>query len=260
MRCILTLIGLVLSSCLFGQDTLIIRDKNTDTTKVTDVTFEPKQYYYQYDSSNGSLSLNLDKGFVDTFSTGTGRFRVRAANGSCVVEYLKSGKWESNFNFDLTYYGFDVTTDINGDGYKDFVSEYKRYGDVYFFLPGENKFNDSVNCSTSYDWTLLDTARKIFFDVNENKLMFPVTSTLYTFYGINRNDLFNLRVIFNQDDDYTITKEVLYSGNGENTVIETIIPKKKMSVTDFDYKQFWLQRYKKLTSVANKERSLQLKK
>lgn len=247
VRYFFTFFLIVFCSYIFGQDRVIIKNINPNLhPDGSALNFNSSKLFYRYDSSPGCLSKNFDSGYVDTFSIGKNKFRIKAADSNyCVVEKFDGTKWRKNFSFELSPYGYDKTKDVNADGYDDFINNFEWSGDVYFFDPEQKKFLDKSGLSIAQDWKLLDTAKKIFCAFSEGNLTKPAISQLYTFKNFKIVYLYSLEIIFNQDNNYTIEKEILYKGDKTNIVSE-ISPAQEISVNDFDYKKFWRRRYKKL--------------
>ena len=191
---------------------------------------------------------------TDRFSIHGAKFRIRNVENDSylgwIVEAYKDGKWEKNLQFEKfgTSDDYDRTQDLNGDGYKDFILYRKWYSEVYFFNPREKMFFSTLNCYLN-NWTLLDTARKIFCELepraHTTSLIDSTYSFLYAFKKFKRIDLFKLKIFFTSEDGI-IKKEILYSAKNEKIKIEEIVPKREIDTEEFDYEKFWKQRYKKL--------------
>ncbi|MGB5025496.1 MAG: hypothetical protein WBO44_09110 [Saprospiraceae bacterium] len=205
--------------------------------------FEPKNYYYQFDSSFDTLS-NFDRGYVDTFSISKNKFRIRAASGDCcIVEKLKSNKWSKNFSCYITQYGYDISKDVNGDGYLDFILNWKRMSDVYIFDITTNQFIDT-SFQIVPDWAEIDKSHKLFCNDWELYKISDIRSELYTFAKGQLKVLYYLNFIGDKDEE-RIKKIILYKATkqGAKKIREF---KVDINEYDFDYKQFWTLRYKQL--------------
>lgn len=247
MRSFFILIILFVSINIFGQETITIKNTNQNSNpNDSDFYFTPKEYFYQYDSSLGNLSMNFDEGYIDTFSVGENKFRIRAADSSCcIVEKFYSKEWDENFSFDLSQYGYNKSVDINIDGYNDFVNINKWSDNVVFFDPRLQEFSEEEIVT---EQVLLDTTKKIFCDFAAYNLRAgPAISGLYIFKNYQKVYLFNLKIIFDDNDEnYTIKEEILYKGSGTTHKLSEIVPTQKTSVDDFDYEKFWRLRYNRL--------------
>lgn len=174
------------------------------------------------------------------------------------------------------YTGFDLSfpnlvgdfyhsRDVNGDGFNDITQNENFVQAVYFFNPQTKTFLDTLydgdNNYINPEWDLIDTARKIFCDFQSLKGMCDdIHSTLYTYKGFKRYTLYDLE-LYNctetDDNTDTITKLILskcINGNSDSQqkIKETILSKPIIvdyGSSYFDYKNYWLARYKKLLGV-----------
>jgi len=257
----LTLILLLFSSYLFGQDTITILEKNTDTARhKTDTTilkrgnsadtiigeflkFEPKQYFFQFDSSLESMD-NFDRGYVDTFSISKNKFRIRAANGECcIVEKLKATTWSKNFYYIISQYGFGISRDVNGDGYFDFISKRNRLSDVYLFDTLAKQFIDTPFTIVP-DWVELDKRHKIFCNYWTLYKISDMRSELYTFDKGEIKTLFYIKFITGKNAG--IIKKIILYNNTSTRPKKIYELKVNPNEIDFDYEKFWASRYQQL--------------
>src|SRR5262249_144356 len=119
--------------------------------------------------------------YIDTFSEDGCKFRIvspvesYATGGNSVrLQNLLNNQWTYiGVELKNNIYGsnYDYSVDINNDGFND-ITNYLRFSqDVYFFNPTTKNFIAIDPEAISYDWTLIDTAKNIYCDFNEEKRM-----------------------------------------------------------------------------------------
>ena len=200
---------------------------------------------------NSSISHEGAKGYIDTFTVHNYKFRIIHQDTifDGVVERYMNGNWYRTMQFENlgNYNDYDVSLDLDGDGFHDLIFYWKWYGEIHFFDTAKNNFCDTANCNIGRDWTLIDTTRHIFFEDDFGKLMYsPVSSNLMTFKNSKRIDIASLEVNFEADkEDQNIINCNLFL-NGQDKPVEKFVPKDKVDVMLFDYQKFWKERYKKL--------------
>ena len=232
-------------------DTTIFRkDESAEADSFVANSIDTSSYlelpYYDTSVRHGD-----SRGYIDTFSIRNSNFRIvhqnKMFNG--VVEKNKDGKWLRVMQFDKldSHNDYDISQDLNGDGYNDLIFYWKWSGDIHFFDTTKNEFSDTANCSIAIDWALLDSSKHIFYENKFGKLMYsPVPSNLFTFKNSSRIDIATLQITYDPNDyDYIFLRGALYV-EGSKHQIEKVVPNKKTSVIDFDYQKFWAERYKKL--------------
>ncbi len=190
------------------------------------------------------------EGYIDTFTIDNYKFRIvhQDTMFDGVVEVNKNGEWYRTLEFENlgNHNNYDISNDLNGNGYNDLIFYWKWFGEIRFFDKTKKRFSDTINCTIGRDWSLLDTAKRIFYEVHEDRLLEPVISNLFIIKNFKRIDLFTLTLTFDRDDeDYIIKEEVLSSAKNDKK-IENIKLTEKISVTDFDHRKFWNGRYKEL--------------
>lgn len=217
-----------------------------------------------------STMNRVDDAYIDTFSVAGNRFRLinpfsnkSELDINVYLEKLIKDKWiftgfTINFGNGIGN-NYNHSKDINGDGFNDITENVKFVQSVYYFNPQTMNYLDTI--SKEYinpEWTLLDTATKLFCDFRDLKQMCgEIHSTLYTFKGFNKYNLYDLE-LYNctekDDNTDTITKLILrkcINGNLDSTIAvsETIPPHPIVAAYDstyFDYKNYWQDKYKAL--------------
>ncbi len=191
------------------------------------------------------------QGYVDTFTIHNYKFRIVHQDTlfDGVVEVNKNGKWYRTMQFvNLgNHNDYNISFDLDGDGYNDLIFYWKWFGEIHFFDPTKNEFCDRISSNIGIDWTLLDTSNHIFYENEFGKEMnSPVYSNLFTFKNAKRIDIAALNIYFDPNDENgTFIKGLLYK-NGSKVQIEKVKPKEKVNIDDFDYLKFWKKRYKGL--------------
>jgi sugar lactone lactonase YvrE len=215
--------------------------------------------------------------YLDTFTEGGIKFRFvhlrndRRRTNTATLERFTNNKWIiSGIEFEpLNHEGdFDHSNDVNHDGHKDITHALRFDSEVYFFDPSKKDFIDSSTATINYGIYLIDTTKNIFCDFQEYKSMCgQISSTLYTFKGFRKYDLFRLELYNcdNKNDEDLITKLIFYkckngSSGSLQKITETIL-KKPIDIdnvdkngnypngTDkyFDQLSYWREFYKKFS-------------
>ncbi|MFC4231827.1 hypothetical protein ACFOW1_07990 [Parasediminibacterium paludis] len=198
-----------------------------------------------------SMDHSGAQGYIDTFTINNHKFRIIHQDTlfDGTVEKYQNGHWFETMEFENlgNHNDYDISLDLDGDGFRDLIFYWKWNGEVHFFNPIKNEFSDTANCIIERDWTLIDTSKHIFYENQFGKLIHsPAYSNLFILKDAKRIDIATLEISYNpNDDDQNIIGGKLYSNNYK-TAIENIIPKNKTSVTDFNYEKFWRDRYLKL--------------
>jgi hypothetical protein len=190
-------------------------------------------------------------GYIDTFTIHNYKFRIihQDTMFDGVVEKYQNGNWYRIMKFENlgNHNDYDVSLDLDGDGFRDLIFYWKWHGEIHFFDPLKNEFCDTINCDIRRDWALIDTANRIFFENDFGKLLnSPVSSNLFTFRSAKRIELASLEINFEKDsvDDNIINCKLSLAK--QNKTIEKFVPPKKIDVVLFDYQKFWEKRYKKI--------------
>jgi len=216
---------------------------DTPRLQIDTATYASLPYWNDTIAHNGSL------GYIDTFSIAGNRFRIihQQELFDGIVEVWRNGYWYKHIEWENlgNHNDYYRDKDLDGDGYNDLIFYWKWFGEVRFFEKATGRFTDTVCCYVSYTWELLDTARNIYYEVLEGRFQQPVTSTLFTFKGHKRSDLFKLQLLFNKDEDELIIRRQILT-NATGVKLSEIKPAKAVSVMNFDHEQYWKSRYKKL--------------
>ncbi len=178
--------------------------------------------------------------YIDTFSVDGNRFRF--INPFADKEQLDIIVYLEKFvNANWVFTGFTVGTmnhigdyhhsrDVNGDGFIDITQDEQFVQAVYFYdpvkgtYPGTTEPHDPETNFISPVWELIDTARKIFCDFQELKLMCgQIHSLLYTYKGTIRQNLYDLELYncdnFSKVKDYSpITKLIIKQGRSKKVL------------------------------------------
>lgn len=262
--------------------------KNTDTLART-------QIHKQGDSENEQASNTIDvanydslpywndtisqysEAYIDTFSVNGNKFRFvspvashRTGTNTLRLQQLINNQWyitNLELNDNVHGGGYDHTKDINADGYNDITNDVRFTQEVYFFNPASKTFFNSSLTIINPDWTLLDTANKIFCDFQQFKGMEgEISSSLYTFRDFKRYELYHLELYngSNGDSANLITKLILSkcaSGSPDSLIKIQVTNLDKPIDTEayndhglyangtdryFDYTRYWKQRFRKL--------------
>ncbi len=205
--------------------------------------------------------------YIDTFTVDGCKFRfvnpfankLEPDDIFVYLEKLINGKWViTKLSFSKELYGDDINhnVDVNDDGFID-ITRSNRFGvNVYFFNPKTKTYTDTLLAGNYINpqRVLIDTLRKVFCDFQEYKGMCgQIHSTLYTFKEFQKYYLYDLELNNCSIDPDTVTKLVLskcINGLYDSTkkIKETTLTK-PIVVGDsgyFDYKTYWLNRYKDL--------------
>ncbi len=194
-------------------------------------------------------------GYVDTFKIDNTQFRIIHQNElfDGALEALKNNQWNRVWEFETLSNNndYDRIYDLDGDGFNDLIFYWKWWGEVHFFDTTTKTFSVTSNYNVSRGWEIIDTSKQICCDNDYGKLMHsPVSSTLFTFKNKKRIDLAEYSMTFDPDDDDVIIVEgevfLIMDSSDKSISIEKIIPKKKISLWDFDDAKFWKERYKKI--------------
>jgi len=232
-------------------DTTVLRTIKSNSSDTFIKNSEDTSRYLNLPYYDSSMYHPGSQGYVDTFTINNYKFRIIHQDTlfDGTVEKYKNGQWLRTMQFENlgNHNDYDISLDLDGDGFRDLIFYWKWYGEIHFFDPIKNEFCDTTNCTIGIDWILIDTSNRIFFENKFGKLMnSPVSSNLFTFKNATRIDIATLEILFNpNDDNQDIVVGKLYHNKGK-ALLEKIIPKSKTSVTDFDYEKFRKERYKKL--------------
>lgn len=194
-----------------------------------------------YDSTMSHAGQN---GYIDTFTINNCKFRIVHLDTMYdgTVEKYQSRKWYKILQFETlgNHNDYDISKDLDGDGYRDLIFYWKWFGEIHFFDTTKNELNDSTNCTIYIDWTLVDSTRKIYYENEFGKMLnSPIHSNLFTFKNAKRINLASLEIQFDKNDieSYRINKLWLhYTGK---KAAENIVFDKNIGVYDFNYEQFW---------------------
>lgn len=214
-----------------------------------------------------------DSAYIDTFSVDRIKFRfVNPITNVGKERYDVYVYLEKQINNKWVYTDFGLSAgnhigdfyhskDVNGDAFIDITQNRRFVQAVYFYDPETKNFYVDTTTDDNYinpDWTLIDTARKIFCDFQDLKQMCgQIHSTLYTYKGFKQYSLYDLELYNCTETDYntdTITKFILskcINGNPDSLVKvdETVLKIPIVVAYDssyFDYRKYWKERYKNL--------------
>lgn len=201
-----------------------------------------------------TISHASSQGYKDTFSVAGASFRLihNDTTFDGMLEKFENGDWVVQWIAQVlgNHNDYDRTYDLNGDGYKDFIFYWKWFGEVHLFDPSKKTFSDTVNCQIERNWWLLDSARNIFYEVIQGKLMSgTVESNLFTFNKFKRIDLLSLDLNYDRDADDDIITGGMLKDTANHIITRDVKPTKKTDVTEFDYYTFWKKQYKYLSAL-----------
>ncbi len=213
---------------------------------------------------DSGISQTGSQGYIDTFTVAGNNFHLIHHDTlfDGLIEKKINNNWIKCFDIELGNHNGYSLKDVNLDGYTDFLHDWKRYSEVYFFDPLKQNFSDTPLAAIAFEYTLIDTSRKIFCDFQEGKGMCgQISSLLYTFHGFAKYYLYNLE-LYNCDTTLNTDKQVYFdfvtklilskclSGDADSLkrIGETVLrkPMDIWSDSSFDYKKYWTKRYKKL--------------
>ena len=124
---------------------------------------KPSVYHYRYDSTLLG-DENFLRGFIDTFSIGENSFRILCDStpGKELLLQKKSGDgWEDNLYSYYGVQGYNRETDVNRDGWPDFVFFNRSDCNAYLYNSVKKKFNFyPVNLSLVFDF--YDSTRNLY--------------------------------------------------------------------------------------------------
>ncbi|MDQ2751800.1 MAG: hypothetical protein M3R72_02130 [Bacteroidota bacterium] len=227
---------------------------NYGTNSIFENPNPPKSYTYDYDFGLPYVE-NLENGFMDSFTIANTQFRFRISpdtSENCIVEKFENGDWRKNFKTDYSAYSEDYggfLSDVNNDGYEDFIEVYKWEEDAILFNPSTKEFDTSTLFDLN-EWTLLDTLQNTFCDYKEVH-DHQVSSHLYRFNGLKQKILFSVEFTtkeFSHEDLPVIIRLDLYKGNFEADKNKALISSTRIHNKryEFNYVTYWKKRYKKL--------------
>ncbi len=191
-------------------------------------------------------------GYIDTFSIGKNHFRLVHHDTlyDGIVEKLENRKWILNIELPVlgNHNDYYFNTDVNNDGYPDFVFLWKWTNEIFLFNPQTKKFRSKSFAFTD-DWELLDTARGIYCNWYEAKFLHDYKSQLYVFKNNKPHILYYIKFEVEGDEieqevfrKMTIMKS---SGDGKDKIMKVI----NTNTDDFEYGSFWKKYYKMLLDI-----------
>lgn len=194
--------------------------------------------------------------YIDTFSTGGVQFRVvhYAFDSSAdrdfdaVLERRDGDEWQRLLNLTIAMHMNYAHTDVNNDGFIDFLETYRYNENVHFYKPALKCFDTANVVYLPDEWGIIDTAKNIYYD-NDAPKGNEVESSLFTFNGFEKQTLYKLEFDNKTNDDgvrqinsITLTKPV--AGYKDSTGVIRPVSFKKDE--DFDCEAFWKANYKAL--------------
>jgi hypothetical protein len=200
------------------------------------------------------MSHTGEDGYIDTFAVAGNKFRIIHHDTlyDGIVEKYANNKWQTIIEFGNlgNHNDYHIDADVNGDGFKDIILDWRWYSQAYLYNKKTKSF-DTDFVDLSGEWSLLDTVRNIYCD-NENIKGYEKKSELYTFNG---NEKISLGVVEfektdgENDGDEKMTKMMLYKygsiKQGKMLMSKTPLNAEAFGF-EFDYIAYWKKRYKKL--------------
>ena len=148
--------------------------------------------------------------------------------------------------------GIYETEDINGDGYKDFITTYHDYDLVYFFDKQKNCFKDKA-LYMPMTFGLVDGARKIYWGYRDAQYSDLYDySIIYTYIGTQPYFYYQLKYITKdgRSERQDVTKIELYKfKNGSYTNPVFIKQLKTTHPGNFNYREYWKKHYLQLLNL-----------
>lgn len=214
--------------------------------------------YVYFDST---MSPRDTINYIDTFSLNGQRFRILHNYTDTTIdteydrlEQLTGNGWQHLLLFSNgRFNGCDHTKDVNGDGYIDFLEDWRHGSYAHFYLPDKKTFDTAVSFDL-LDWKLIDTARNIYCQ-NENIKGRQGESTLYTFEGVKPVILYTME--FEMDtaaENPHVYKSMSLYKNIPNfkdsaILVNTTQIKPDDETDEFEYDEYWRKNYKQLLGI-----------
>jgi len=232
--------------------------KNITTVKDSIATVPGMPGYRYFDST---MSHNDTINYVDTFSVDGRQFRVVYSyddstdnTDNTKLEQLSGSEWQHMLTFFTSMHsGYTRTSDVNGDGYPDFLERWHYGSNAHFYLPAKKTFGTAVSFELM-DWQLIDTARNIYCQ-NFNIKGHQEKSMLYTFDGVKPVILYTMEF---EDDTAAGNPHVYKSMSLYKTVpgykdssilVNTTQIKPEDETDEFEYDDYWRRNYKELLGI-----------
>jgi hypothetical protein len=203
---------------------------------------KPDEYYYQYDSSKSDLA-NYDEGWIDTFSVNGVLFQLLSnpdtTGRQLEMQVYKNGIWQHNFDAGYGTFGIDHKSDINNDGFSDYLCMVIDASWVNLFDKNYNQFSEAP-LYISYDFELIDSTNNIYYQVwmkNKSRSI----SDLYRFIGNDQYYMYRLKQVNQSSTDSTLKMMRLYrcaDGKKKDTLFMKNY-KLDIGINAFNYKKFW---------------------
>jgi hypothetical protein len=231
--------SLLFCSC---EDRKGVNSFEVDNAKpgTTYFSHKPRNYFYTYDTSKNEIE-NFSSGYVDTFSVAWTNFQLLSnpdTLGDLELQVMRNGKWRTNLKLGYGINGNEAATDVNQDGFNDFVSSLLRGNAVYLFDSARKEFH-SEPVSFAFEWAVIDSTQKLY-------------SNNYSGHDYYETDLFKLDG-FQQTFFYTAPIEYFIGDNEETITLKlykvrnnsfedtTFLFQKKFNMlrSEFNYEQFW---------------------
>lgn len=251
--------GLAVSSC--NQHTTIKSNPavvlDSTAVKPNDTTASvPGMPGYIY--KKGEIYPVGQQSFIDTFGIDGQHFRFMYTfnedkfEDNAKLEQLLGDKWQPLFMMDYLSgrSNYSRSKDVNGDGYPDFLDNWRYGSHAYFYKPAQKTFDTAISLEL-LEWELLDTVHNIYCQ-NHNIVGHQEESILYTFDGLKQVILYT--VDFDKDDessDAVLKALNLYKsvpGYKDSSVLVSKVPLPK-DETEFDYDTYWRKNYKELLGL-----------
>jgi hypothetical protein len=222
-----------------------------DTTAAKPQPLSPNQQENKDSTSGDETAVR-----IDTFSIDGQHFRIirdTAYEGN--VEQLVDGTWKQIINLGMLgmQQNYNYSEDANADGYNDLSFDQNRYISVVFLYdPGRKTITDSPTGGDCcyWSWELLDTSRKIFYDIHQTVMTGDDHSNLFAYKGLKAYPYYTIKYFVDKTkDEGFVDSVVLYKcHNGDEYDIIRVksfdLPSKEIGA--FDYSEYWKKNYKRL--------------
>ncbi len=223
---------------------------NSQTLSANDSKADEINYHYNYDTSE-EIKSNLYQGWIDTFSIDNRKFRINLnkENDSIDIEYLKNGIWIKNVSLEIND-EFDLTTDLNHDGYKDIYSEAQGWNFVNYYIPQKRMFSKQYQMLGDGEY-LVDSSRQLYVNYREpyhqcnnyNSQLLDYKNVIPKIYFLLSGETYT--------DEYGCVMDSikiihLYQYDDVKDTLILLNSFKPHDSKKFDYDIFWKRNYKKL--------------
>ncbi len=214
---------------------------NSVTSKDSSTYFsaKPTKYYYQFDSTKSEIE-NFDKGYTATFSVNKTQFKLFSnpdSVGDLELQVLNNDLWKPNLKMSFGINGNACDIDVNQDGFNDFRNSLLRGSEVYLFDSSTKRFA-SEPISLAFDWTIIDSNKKIYSNNYEGQVS---RTDLFKLSENKQTILYTAPISFDINENKETATVRLYKVQNNDLSDTIFIAQQKFDLlkTEFDYKKYW---------------------